>query len=265
MKKFAFAVLALAILVVGIGMADDLVNETPQTQGITTQTAVYALGTVTENDAFVWQQSSEMLNGAPLSEAAGERMYVVSYTEDTIMDQGYGEYTKQMSLDTRNKVSNQFNFEATKLVDFAQDEQLGLGEMTTEESILIDGAGQNHTSYDRFICPFGSALKSTIPDWCNIVEMGSSFTGFQVENLNTDVEERHVASSADTPAALNYEVELQNAYGHTEAWINAHLMEARGNNTLPSVDIVYNELTTADGFQTVFYKRMQYESGLRRA
>ncbi len=95
--------------------------------------------------------------------------------------------------------------------------------------------------------------------------MGSSFTGFQVENLNTDVEERHVASTADVPVALNYEVELQNAYGNSQAWINAHLMDARGNDTFPAVDIVYNELTTADGFQTVFYKRMNYESGTRRA
>jgi hypothetical protein len=263
MKKFAFAVLALAVLFVGMAMADDLVNETPETQGISTATAVYCLGTVTETDAFVWQQTSEEGFAPPLT--ANERMYVVSYTEDTIMDQGYGEYTKTMALDTRNKVANQFNFEATKLVDFAQDESLGLGEMTTEESILMDGAAQNHTSYDRFICPFGSALKNTIPDYCNIVEMGSSFTGFQVENLNTDVEERHVAASADTWAEMNYEVELQNAYGNSQAYINAHLMDARGNNTLPSVDIVYNELTTADGFQTVFYKRMHYESGLRRA
>ncbi len=266
MKKFAFAVLALAVLVVGMAFADDGVNQTPETQGINTATAVYCLGTITENDAFVWQQSSEQINSpnpAPLVDA--ERMYVVSYTEDTMMDQGYGEYTKQIALDTRNKVANQFNFEATKLVDFAQDEALGLGEMTTEESILIDGAGQNHTGADRYICPFGSAIFSTIPDFCNIVEMGSSFTGFQVENLNTDVEERHVMATADVPVAMNYEVELQNAYGNSQAWINAHLMDARGNDTFPAVDIVYNELTTADGFQTVFYKRMNYESGTRRA
>lgn len=269
MKKFAFAVLALAVLVVGMAFADDAVNQTPETQGINTATAVYCLGTVTETDAFVWQQSSTNLGTdttftpAPLTD--GERMYVVSYTEDTIMDQGYGEYTKTMALDTRNKVANQFNFEATKLVDFAQDEALGLGEMTTEESILIDGAGQNHTGSDRYICPFGSSIFTTIPDYCNIVEMGSSFTGFQVENLNTDVEERHVAATADVPVALNYEVELQNAYGNSQAWINAHLMDARGNDTFPAVDIVYNELTTADGYQTVFYKRMNYESGTRRA
>ena len=111
MKKFAFAVLALAVLVVGMAFADDAVNQTPETQGINTATAVYCLGTVTETDAFVWQQSSTNLGTdttftpAPLTD--GERMYVVSYTEDTIMDQGYGEYTKTMALDTRNKVANQ--------------------------------------------------------------------------------------------------------------------------------------------------------------
>lgn len=262
MKKLAFAILALAVLVVGMAMADDAVNQTPETQGIGSTTVVYCLGTVTETDAFVWQQSSEMLSNSPPLQAA-ERYYIVSYTEDTIMDQGYGEYTKTMALDTRNKVANQNNFEATKMVDFVTDE-LGTGMISTEESLLLDGAAQNHSAADRYMCPFYSNIYDTIPDYCNIVEMGSSFDGSLVTML-TDTAERHVAASADVPVAMEYEVSVAPGYGAAAAYINAHLMEARGNNTLPSVDIVYNELTTASGVIDAFYKKMTYESGGRRA
>ncbi len=79
------------------------------------------------------------------------------------------------------------------------------------------------------------------------------------------MEERHVAASADVPVTLGYEFTVRDSEGRAAAWMNAHLMEGRGTNTLPSADIIYNERTDAAGTLGLFYKRYTYNSGVRRA
>ncbi len=277
MKKIGFIVIALALLVAftGMAMADDPVNQTPETQGITTTTVVYALGTTTENDNIVWQMSSEVLNAPPLTPT--ERQYTMSYTENTIMDQGYGEYTKQMNLDTQNKVANQFNFRTAKQVDFVTDSTIGLGRITTSEDLLLDGAGNGSTTASRFICPFAAATYDAIPPYCNIVEMGSSFDGTAV-SMSTLANERHVAATADPGVAMNYDISAAGV-GTAAAWINAHIMEGRAfdvNNPADviavrrvgtaqkAIDLTYSEKTTASGVIQNFAKDMAYVSGVRR-
>ncbi len=261
MKRTGMLAIALLICAVfsGYAMADRAVNQTAETQGITTTTYVVCTGTVTTSTEAVWQQSSASLDGAPLGDS--ESYYVMSYNQDMIADQGYVEYTDQKGLDTAAKVANQNNFESTTMLDFIGSPT---GYVTYEESTLLDGAGTSSSTADSMLCPFGSGTYDTIPAFCNIVEMGGSFDGSMV-SLISEVEERHVASSADVPAALGYEFTVQNAEGRAAAWMNAHLMEARGNSTLPSADIVYNEMTTAMGSIETFYKNFDYESGMRRA
>ncbi len=260
MKKFGFLVIALAVLVVGMAMADVGVNQTPETQGITTQTVVYALGTTTENDNIVWQQSSAVLNAPPLTPT--ERQYTMSYTENSILDQGYGEYTKQMNLDTQSKVANQFNFQATKQVDFVTDQ---LGRITTTEDLLLDGAGNGSSTNNMFICPFATQVADTIPPYCNVVEMGSSFDGTAV-SMATSANERHVIATADPGVAMNYDISAAGV-GTAAAWINAHIMEGRAydaNTANKAIDLTYSEKTTSSGVIQNFAKDMSYVSSWRR-
>jgi len=263
MKKFGFLVIALAVLVVGMAMADVGVNQTPETQGITTQTVVYALGTTTENDNIVWQQSSAVLNAPPLTPT--ERQYTMSYTENSILDQGYGEYTKQMNLDTQSKVANQFNFQATKQVDYVTDATVGLGRITSSEDLLLDGAGNGSSTNNMFICPFATQVADTIPPYCNVVEMGSSFDGTAV-SMATSANERHVIATADPGVAMNYEINAAGV-GTAAAWINAHIMEGRAFNAAAAnkaIDLTYSEKTTSSGVIQNFAKDMSYVSSWRR-
>lgn len=252
-------VLLLSTVFCGYALADRAVNQTPETQGITTTTMVICQGTVTQSVEAVWQQSSEQLDGAPLS--AAESNYVMSYNQDMIADQGYVEFTDQKVLDTAAKVANQNNFESTTMLDFIGGPT---GYVDYEESTLIDGAGTSSSGSDSFICPFGASSVDTIPAFCNVVEMGGSFSGSKV-TLISEVEERHVAASADVPVTLGYEFTVRDAEGRAAGWMNAHLMEGRGTNTLPSADIIYNERTDAAGTIGTFYKRFTYDSGVRRA
>jgi len=267
-------------------------------------------GTMTEQDTVVWTSSNQDIrNNPPLQTySAGtgdngepdytdlvwapERQYVMSYSENTLADNGYVEYDKTVTLDTGNQAANQNNFLATKNLDFvsALDRY---GRVTTEESLMLDGASQGSAAGGAMLCPFGTGDSGFIPAYCNIIEMGSSFTGSQV-SMVTRAGERHIASSADVPVSMEYLVSLSGT-GSASAWINAHLMEGRTGIPLADyddgeanhdtwmlnpdlsmgagediggfmqgMDLVYKEKTTASGTIAAFSKSMSYQSGVRR-
>jgi len=258
--------LAITVLVLvcacGMALADNPVNQTPETQGITVTTNVVCQGLVTQSTSVVWQQSSAALDSPPLS--ATESQYTMSYQQNMIADQGYTEYTGRNSLDTSAKVANQNNFESTKQIDFVGSDT---GRITYSEDLLLDGAGTASGTASRMLCPFASSASDTIPAFCNVVEMGSTFDGKMV-SMMTDVSERHVTATADPGVAAKYNVQLSGV-GTASAYIKAHLMEGRigtVGETSPSkaLDTTYEETTTASGQIADFLKQMSYESGMRR-
>jgi hypothetical protein len=310
MKKLAFAVLALAVLVIGMAMAADPINATVETQGISTTTGVVALGTMTNTETVVWTQSSQdMRNNPPLNQFDPlvipvfppgpipfiqlwnpERQAVMSYTESILADNGYSEFNEMQSLDTGNKVANQKNFASTEQFDYVAFTD-AMGRATTSESILLDLASQGTAAANRFICPFATGDAGYIPPYCNVYEMGSSFTGTQVSMI-TQAGENHIAKAADVPTQVSYSVGLSGT-GSAAAWINVHVMEGRTGNVFPvgvnlgtiyapmfynpdtgavspangfmqGEDLVYKEKTTASGVIESFSKSMSVQDGVRR-
>lgn len=317
MKKIGIAILALLILFSGMVMADDPMTATRETQGITTVTHVVVYGTFTDSAEGVWVSSTQDLrNNPPLGGEAGgyepvlevdpvtgeiidtgdrtyvgEGQYTMSYNEQTMADNGYIEWDKVVTLDTGNQAANQDNFKATTQFDFVSFED-AFGRATFSESLMLDGASTGSNAGNRMLCPFSTGDNGFIPAYCNIVEMGSSFTGSQV-SLNTVARERHVSASADTPVGMDYSVSLSGV-GSAAAWINAHIMEGRTGGVLENianglgenaggvtdfgfynydtddagmmqgVDLVHKEKTTASGIIESFSKSMSYQSGVRR-
>jgi len=327
--KFLVAAILLLLCITCV-YADIPANQTPETQGLDTDTMVRAVGLVTESDSVVWQGSSYMLDDPPLSSPltatplvavgsalvasfkdpsgttslyfptgypnialgdvffwntyppwniAGEVQYVTSYNEDTIADSGVTSYTKSMNIDTRNKVANQQNFEAEKQVDFIGSDT---GAITSDESLLLDTAGQYGWGQNLFICPFAANNNDIIPQFCNIEEMGSRLTMTQM-SLTTSASDRFIAASADTPVAMDYNIIVNGigdapALGDVTAYMNSHSMEGRmipmyintytyyGTLYRPGLgaDVVYNEETTGQGTIYYFQKDMSYISGIRR-
>lgn len=170
MKKVVLLCFLLAVAMIGFVAADTGVPETIETQGFLTTTSVTALGTTTENDAMVWLETNDAVddqyggldNQPPLYYYGVER-YTSSYSEDTIADQGLTTYEKSMVVDTAKKESNQFNVEAQKIVSFIAEDT---GRMTSEEDILLDGAGTETLDEWILLCPFGSDGFSWNPAFC---------------------------------------------------------------------------------------------------
>ena len=120
----------------------------------------------------------------------------------------------------------------------------------------------------------GIATADISPPYCNVAEMGSSFTGSQVSMVTT---------SGQGPSSMDYSVTLSGV-GTASAWINAHVMEGRTgyvfdsvkskyssyspgfynpdmgigspdfNGFMQSVDLTYKEKTTASGIIQTFSK-----------
>ncbi|OPY42576.1 MAG: hypothetical protein A4E41_00183 [Methanoregulaceae archaeon PtaU1.Bin066] len=231
---------------------------------------------------------------------APERQSVMSYTESIIADNGYGEFNEIQTLETGNKIANQDNFKSTEQFDFVSFDDT-LGRATTSESILLDLASQGSDARERFMCPFATGDEGYIPAYCNVYEMGSSFSGSQVSMI-TQTDENHIAPSADVPTQLAYSIGLSGT-GSTASWINAHVMEGRtgghlefdvgpfgipglfeigvdgnilwnpdtgaplsgpGTGFMQSVDQTYKEKTTISGVIESFSKSMSVQDAVRR-
>ena len=217
----------------------------------------------------------------------------MSYTESIIADNGYGEFNELQALDTGNKVANQDNFKSSEQFDFVSFED-SMGRATTSESILLDLASQGSDARERFICSFATGDEGYIPAYCNVYEMGSSFTGSQVSMI-TQTDENHIAKSADVPTQLGYSIGLSGT-GSVASWMNAHIMEGRtgghleldnplglpvnanflwnydtgapftgsGTGFMQSVDLTHKEKTTVSGVIESFSKSMSVQDAIRR-
>jgi len=315
MKKFAIAVIALAVLLVGTAMAVDPIPATSETQGISTSTGVVVLGTMTNTETVVMSISTQDLrNNPPLTQYwndlddagqpttdytfAPERQAVVSYSESILADNGYSEFNGVQTMDTANRAEmNQKNFKSSEQFDYIASET-AYGRATTSESLLLDMASQGSNAANRFICPFATGDQGMIPAYCNVYEMGSSFTGTAVSMVN-QASTNFIARAADVPTNMDYSVSLV-GQGSAAAWINAHVMEGRTGSVLEDydnvaggttdigiynpdlsgdlegdaanmimgfmqgVDLVYKEKTTASGTITAFSKSMSVQDAMRR-
>lgn len=259
MKKLPFVVL-LAFFLLGCASADDPVNATFETQFIHTETSVVVYGTFSNEASIVWQQSSGALDDNT-SLSASERQATMSYSESTNANNGYVEYNKVADLDTGNQVVNQNNFKSTRQLDFVSLNDT-FGSVVSSESLALDTVSMGSPASDRIMCPFGASAGDTIPAYCNIVEMGSSFSGTAV-SMTTVASERHVAATASVPVAMDYSISLA-GQGAASAYYRMHLQGARGDSLNKSMDIMASEKTTASGTIQSFEKAMSYGSGVRR-
>jgi hypothetical protein len=280
LRAFALLSVALLIVVTGVVFADQPVNATLETQTITTSTAMIADGLVMDNAGLVWSLSSAKLNSPPLE--SGEVQYTTEYDANTVAQAGTTTFVKTMAIDTRNKVLSQHNVKADTAVTFIATADAG--NIVGTENIMLDGVGDNTTVSDRFLCPFASQPDNVIPAYCNIVQMGSKYD-LVVGSVTTSASDPFVGTDATVPVDLNYQINVKPygtsagqipAMGSAMAYVKLHIQEARTwDRRVPireqgidyyyvpdkAEDLIYSEVSSADGVITSFNKVMAYQSG----
>jgi hypothetical protein len=272
MKKLGILVIALALLVVGLAMAEPGVPQVNEVQGLTTSTTVIAAGN------FNAASSVQITNlGRTTDDEGGlggippvdDAVYYTSlYTEDTQNSEvGYISYDKDLDVSTANKISGQYNIQAVKQITY-----LGVdaSSMITNDYLLLDGAGVDYgTIGDTLICPFGS--EENAPAFCNRVETGSSMN-LKVANLNTQMADRFIMKAADPGVTVMNSVGV-GAYasdlpskGSVSAYIKGSIKEGGREGETPEDDndlyetVVFSDSTGVSGDISTFAKSMVYTS-----
>jgi len=247
MKKLIIMfILIFNPFLIGFESASGPIDMTNEVQSISMISTVLCYGTVTNTEETALVISNKDIQNNPILDQWDPYYYinidgiptplpdnytwnpepqcVMSYTEQILADNGYTEFNGVQSVDTANKVANQNTFASTEQFDYIASDT-AMGRITFSEDLLLDGASQGSNALDRMLCPFATGDKGFIPAYCNVVEMGGSFTGTDVSAV-TGANERHISKAADIPVTVNYNIALA-GQGSTAAWINAHLMEGR--------------------------------------
>jgi hypothetical protein len=267
MKTTSVIVIALAMLVAlsGAVMADRVVNQTPESQTISTSTAIIADGLVMDSSASAWTLSNQVMGDMPLG--TDEVQYTTAYDANTVAQAGTTTFVKTMAVDTRNKVIGQSNIKADTAVTFIATADGG--NIVGSENLMLDGAGNATTAADKMLCPFASAGGNVIPAYCNIIQAGSKYD-LTVGSVTTSANDKFVGSDATVPVTLNYAINVKPytasgtnvpAIGSAMAYVKAHIMEGNNMNTTKAEDLTYSETSSVNGYINSFNKVIAYQSG----
>jgi hypothetical protein len=268
MKTTGVIVIALAMLIAltGVVMADQVVKAVPESQTISTSTAIIADGLVQDSAALAWTLSNQSITAnPPLGE--GQVEYTTVYDANTVAQAGTTTFVKTMAIDTRNKVVGQSNVKADTSVSFIQTEDGG--NIVGSENILIDGVGNATKASDRMLCPFAAVSSDVIPQYCNIVQAGSSYDLID-GSVTTQASDRFVGSDATNAVVLNYQINVKPyqtsdgafpAIGSAMAYVKAHIQEGRDTNNTKMEDLTYTETSSVTGTISSFQKIIAYQSG----
>jgi hypothetical protein len=268
MKTTSVIVIALAMLIAltGVVMADQNVPAVPETQTITTSTAIIADGLVTDSAGLAWTLSNQSITAIPPL-ADSQIVYTTAYDASTVAQAGTTTFVKTMAIDTRNKVIGQSNVNADTAVTFIATADGG--NIVGSENLLIDGAGNYTTAADRMLCPFAATAGNVIPQYCNIVQAGSKYD-LTVGSVTTAADDRFVGTDATNPVVLNYAINVKPygttagqipAIGSAMAYVKAHIQEGRTNTTVKDEDLTYSETSAVTGTISSFQKVIAYQSG----
>ena len=268
MKKFGIMVIALAMLVgmTGFAMADAGVNATFETQGITVLTSIQAQGNFDSMTDLDWvQTSADPITEVPTLDKG--TYYAKTYEEDT-QSNGVGNiyYDKTTLVETKARLTNQWNVEAEKQINFVG---IDGARVSSDESIFLDGTGRAQNTTEKMICVFAPTVSSNIPAFCNVVDTGSSID-MSVANVGTTTGNRFIVASADTPVEEYHTIRVDMlgdspSIGQASAYMKGLIMEGRGGDEKMYAKVEFEERTSVDGYIMLFDKNMNWISGTKRA
>jgi hypothetical protein len=208
MKKLGIMFIALALLLVGMTMADPGAVAVREVQGLTISTTVIGAGNFNQASSVQLQLMNADDRDASLLDIPDElddfTLYTTVYTEDTQNSEvGYISYDKDLDVTTGSRLLGQNNIAAVKQITY-----LGIdaSSVLTTDYMMLDGAGDDYGRLDDLVvCPFAS--DSHAPSFCNVVETGST-ANLKVANMATQMAERFIMASSDPGVQVSNSVSV---------------------------------------------------------
>jgi len=268
MKNVIIIAIAL-VLLTGFAMADHGINQTPETQGITTATTLDLVGNFASTTDIQWRITDDILGLSEIPPLRQDATYYAStYTEDTYSN-GVGliAYDKNMDVETSEQLAGQWNIDADKQIEFVGVDG---ARAYSDEYIMVDGVNRERFIDGVMLCVFADDGSEIFPGYCNFAEAGST-VDMTVANVRTNSMDRFIVPSGDTTVELEHDIAVTEliedlpSMGSASAFMNVLIMEAYAVRPPPLGEkIEFGEVTSVSGDITAFLKDMNYVSGMRR-
>ena len=258
MKKFLIFALIAMFFVVGLAAADRLPPQVPENQLYSAVEYINVLGPVMKSVDIVSEQSSAYLHNGILfggfdtlnaanpqdpagaNQAFGEVVAQTTYKNELLTNGGLLDLTYTLAFDTSNSIAESWNLETDEILTYASVDGSTLA---ATERATLDVAANYQGTDTNMRCVFATAANPVMPAFCNVVTAESTLASVTSMAVQTTLELRDTAATADTPAALNYKINVdpnaaqggQYADGQVGVTFTASIREANGFLGAPSL------------------------------
>ncbi len=271
MRNIIWIGMITAVLGSGGAVADWLPNQTPENQMISISTVIDVVGFVSDSTQFSWVIASPGAIPTGML-GTGQSVADLSYHDSTMTNGGHLMLNKNVDFDSQDKSVGMNNLETQKVLTY---NGIDGSHLVGEEEYSLSVAGRSRNSDDAIRCVFSQGAGSGLPSFCNIVSAKSSLINVNSAQISSKGGVRAVASSADTPAALNYQIAVtpdsnsgsEYAEGIVKTVFAGSIMEARdttGENwNKTSATNSWKDSSSVTGGIKNFQKSFAYTSGLK--
>ncbi|MBN1167034.1 MAG: hypothetical protein JXA44_07870, partial [Methanospirillaceae archaeon] len=223
MKKFLAITLIAMFLLVGLAAADRLPPQQPENQLISSVEYINVLGPVMKSVSLISEQSSAYLhNGILLGsfdqnaganpidpngalQNIGEVVAQTTYDMEVLTNGGLLDQTYTLNYDTKNQITESWNLETDWIMTYASVDGSTLA---ASERATLDVAGNYERTAGNMRCVFAQAQNNVMPAFCNVVTAESTYASVTSMAVQTTLDLRNTAATADTPLALSYKVNV---------------------------------------------------------
>jgi hypothetical protein len=254
-KIIAIAVIALFLLI-GLAAADRLPPQVPENQMINEIEYINVLGPVMKSVSLVSEQSSAYLHNGILFgsrdanglgpspqdptgilQGFGEVVSITTYKNELLTNGGLTDLTYTLAFDTQNQLAESWNLETDEILTYASVDGSTLA---ATERATIDIAANYQATANSMRCVFAQAVEPVMPAFCNKVTVESTLASVTSMAVQTTLELRDTAASPETPAAINYKINVdpnaaqggQYADGQVGVTFTASIREGQGARDL---------------------------------
>jgi len=166
-------------------------------------------------------------------QAFGEVVSQTTYKNELLTNGGLTDLTYTLGLDTTNQLAESWNLETDEILTYASVDGSTLA---ASERATLDVAANYEATQNNMRCVFAQAANPVMPAFCNKVTVESTLASVTSMAVQTTLELRDTASSAETPAAVNYKINVdpnaaqggQYADGQVGVTFTASIREANG-------------------------------------
>lgn len=272
MKLTIILIFLLLAGTVSITCADRLPRNVTENQVFSVDTFISSIGIMSEESSVDWTIDYQNVSTGTYGTIhdgrlnQSESIALLNWQDDIRTSGGSISLSKKFDFDSRNRYKSQQNLKSEKVLSYISQEG---SHLVGSETWMLDVAGNWEWTADDIRCVFAEAETEYLPSFCNVGKAESSLVNINTGQISAKGATRAVASSASTPALLNYLIavtplpDTSEAMGTIKTSFGGSIMEARERNQNVSATNSWKDRSSVSDGIIQFQKKLLYESGIK--